>query len=165
MPNRPAEIIVRCEDLQQRVFIYRCLVKNGIHPRTIQIRHNPGGDAKRFVLDRYPVEVKALRRTPHASKAVISMMDADDCTVEERKRQHNNALNKSGQDHRANVENVGECLAQAAARLTDPMLYPPSPNLAGQRAGLVSVRPLQSVTTRRSVGVTWKPWRPGLPIR
>ena len=106
MPNKPAEIIVRCEDLQQHVFIYRCLVKNGIHPRTIQIRHNPGGDAKRFVLDQYPVQVKALRRAPHVSKAVISMMDADDCTVEERKREHNNALNESGQDHRVNAEKI-----------------------------------------------------------
>ena len=68
-------------------------------------------------------------------------------------------------DHRANVENVGDCLAQAVARLTDPMLCPPSPNLAGQRAGLVSVQPLESVTTGTSVGVTWKPWHPGLPIR
>ncbi|MBU0719636.1 MAG: hypothetical protein KJ749_15435 [Planctomycetes bacterium] len=106
MPNKPAEIIVRCEDLQQHVFIYRCLVKNGIHPRTIQIRHNPGGDAKRFVLDQYPVQVKALRRTPHVSKAVISMMDADDCTVEERKREHDNALNESGQDHRVKADKI-----------------------------------------------------------
>ncbi len=106
MPDKPAQIIVRCEDLQQRVFIYRCLVNNGIHPRTIQIRHNPGGDAKRFVLVQYPIQVKALRRTPHISKAVISMIDADDRTVEERKREHDKALEESGQEWRVDSDKI-----------------------------------------------------------
>ena len=106
MPNKIARIIVRCEDLQQHVFIYRCLVKSGIHPRTIQIRHNPGGDAKRFVLDQYPVQVKALRSTPHVSAAFISMIDADDRTVEQRKLEHNNVLTESGQEHRDDAEKI-----------------------------------------------------------
>ena len=108
MPNKLATIIVRCEDIQQRVFIYRCLRENDIHRRTIQIKNNPKGrgDAKRFVLDQYPVQVEAMRRTPHISTAVISMIDADDRTVEERKQEHNNALSKSEQDHRANGEQI-----------------------------------------------------------
>ncbi len=106
MPNRPTRIIVRCEDVQQRVFIYRCLCKNGIHQRAIQIRNSPGGDAKQFVLDQYPTEVKALRRTPHVSQAVISMIDADDRTTEDRKREHDSALKKSGQEHRNNREKI-----------------------------------------------------------
>ena len=106
MPNRFAEIIVRCEDLQQRTFIYRCLVEKGLRPHTIQIKHNPRGDAKRFVLDQYPIEVKALRRTPHISKAVISMIDADDCTVEDTKRQHDDALKANGEPRRADAEKI-----------------------------------------------------------
>ena len=106
MPNKPAQIIVRCEDLQQRVFIYRCLLKSGIHHRAIQIKNNPGGDAKRFVLDQYPIQVKALRKTPHISKAVISMIDADDHTVEERKQEHDKALEKSGQKRRVDADKI-----------------------------------------------------------
>ena len=106
MPNKPAEIIVRCEDLQQHVFIYRCLVKRGFRQHTIQIKHNPGGDAKRFVLTQYPVQVKALRRTPHVCKAVISMIDADDHAVEQRMRSHDDALDASGQPRRADAEKI-----------------------------------------------------------
>ena len=44
---------------------------------------------------------------------------------------------------------------------------PSLPTLAepGSRAGLVAVRSFESVTTLTSVGVTLKPWHPGLPIR
>lgn len=108
MPNRPAEIIVRCEDLQQHTFIYRCLVKRGVHRRTIQIKHCPKGkgDAKQFILHEYPKEVKALRSAPHVFKVLISMMDADDCTVEHRKRQHDETLDAAGLDRRASEEKI-----------------------------------------------------------
>jgi hypothetical protein len=106
MPNKPAEIIVRCEDLQQRVFVYRCLVEKGFHRHAVQIKHNPAGDAKRFVLDQYPIQVRALRSTPHVCKAVISIIDADDCTVEERKRQHDNALEGNGLPRRGDAERI-----------------------------------------------------------
>lgn len=106
MHNRPAEIIVRCEDLQQRCFLYRFLVEKGIHPRAIQIKHCPGGDAKRFVFDEHPVQVKALRTVPHLSKAVISMIDADDCTVADRKKQCDEALAASGLQPRAASERI-----------------------------------------------------------
>lgn len=106
MPNRTAQIIVRCEDLQQRCFIYRYLLKKDVHWRAIQIRQNPGGDAKRYVLDQYPIQVRALRSVPYVSKALISMIDADDCTVEERKREHDDALADNKQAKRANTEKI-----------------------------------------------------------
>ena len=106
MPNRPAEIIVRCEDLQQRVFIYRCLVEKGFRGHAIQVRQNPAGDAKRFVLDQYPIQVKALRRAPHVCKALVSMLDADDRPVEERKREHDKALETSGEAQRTDTEKI-----------------------------------------------------------
>lgn len=105
-PNKPAEVIVRCEDLQQRVFIYRCLVERGFRQHTIQIKHNPAGDAEKFVLSEYPLQVRALRGTSRVSKAFVSMIDADDRTVDERKRQHDDALEASGQARRADAEKI-----------------------------------------------------------
>jgi hypothetical protein len=106
MPSKPAEIIVRCEDLQQRVFIYRCLRNKGFSGRTIQIKHSPAGDAKRFVLSQYPTQVKALRSAPHVCKALVSMLDADVRTVEEMKREHDKALEESRQEPRAEGERI-----------------------------------------------------------
>ncbi|MBN1341332.1 MAG: hypothetical protein JXQ73_01555 [Phycisphaerae bacterium] len=106
MPSRPTEVIVRCEDLQQHVFIYRCLVAKGFRGHAIQIKHSPAGDATRYVLDQYPAQVKALRRVPHVCKAVISIVDADKATVQARKREHDDALTNSGLTPRANAERI-----------------------------------------------------------
>ena len=108
MPSNRVKIIVRCEDRQQRCFIYRFLVKKGISRHDINIENSPSGkgDASQWVLERYPIEVKALRSGPSASEGLISIIDADNCEVKDLKRQHEDALKQSGQKPRMNDEKI-----------------------------------------------------------
>ena len=108
MANNRVQVIVRCEDLQQRCFIYRFLVEKGFDRRNINIKNSPSGKgaATQWVLKQYPVEVKALRSGPPASKRLISIIDADVETVDERKRQHDDALVSAGQERRSNGERI-----------------------------------------------------------
>jgi hypothetical protein len=108
MPSKRVQIIVRCEDLQQQCFIYRYLLKKGFHGHDIQIKHSPSGKgaATQWVLKQYPIEVKALRSGPPVSKALISIIDADVDTIEQRKRQHDDALVADGQKQRDGAEKI-----------------------------------------------------------
>jgi hypothetical protein len=108
MPSKRVQIIVRCEDRQQRSFIYRYLCAKGFDWHSIDIENSPSGKgaATQWVLKQYPTEVKALRRGPPIAKALISIIDADVRTVEERKRQHDDALVADGQDRRGNAEKI-----------------------------------------------------------
>jgi hypothetical protein len=106
MPSGRVKIVVRCEDIQQRVFIYRFLCRKGIAGHDIKIVHCPGGDGKQFVLKQYPIEVKALRSGPPASKALVSMIDGDDSTPADRKKQHDEVLAAEGQAVRQSDERI-----------------------------------------------------------
>jgi hypothetical protein len=100
MNRRYTSVIVRCEDIQQRVFLYRYLIEKGIGPREIQVRFSPGGDAKHWVRQQHVIEVRALRSKPHLSIALVTMLDADDRTVADRKQELDEALVAGGQQRR-----------------------------------------------------------------
>lgn len=104
MPSNRVKIIVRCEDRQQRSFIYRFLVAKGINRHDINIENSPGGKgaATQWVLERYPIEVQALRSGPPASEGLISIIDADNY----RKRQHDDALKQAAQRSRMKNEKL-----------------------------------------------------------
>ncbi len=108
MPSNRVKIIVRCEDRQRRSFIYRFLVAKGINRHDINIENSPGGKgaATQWVLERYPIEVQALRSGPPASEGLISIIDADNCEVEDRKRQHDDALKQAAQRSRMKNEKI-----------------------------------------------------------
>ena len=108
MPSHRVTVIVRCEGLQDHCFIYRYLVQKGVPRHSIQIRHSPGGKgaATQWVLQQYAVEVKALRSGPPLAKGLISMVDADNLEVADRKQQHDDRLQASGQNRRADKERI-----------------------------------------------------------
>jgi hypothetical protein len=108
MSKRYSSVIVRCEDLQQRVFLYRYLIEKGIGRRDVQVSHCPAGrgDAKQWVTDQHVVEVRALRGKPHFSVALITMLDADDRSLADRKRELDEALVSSGQERRRPSERI-----------------------------------------------------------
>lgn len=102
MPNRFVTVIVRCEDLQQRVFFYRLLREKGIHPRTIDIQHCPRGrgDAMQWVKSEHVREVAQLRKRAHLMRGVLTIADADNLAVKDRKSQLDAALVADGQKPR-----------------------------------------------------------------
>lgn len=108
MSKRYTSLVVRCEDLQQRVFLYRYLIEKGIGRREIQIGHSPSGrgDAKRWVMQQHVIEVRALRGKPHLSIALITMLDADDRSVPDRKQELDGALAGGSQERRQPSERI-----------------------------------------------------------
>jgi hypothetical protein len=107
MPSNRVRIIVRCEDLQQRCFIYRFL-QGKVNRHAIDIKNCPKGKGSgaQWVLKQYPVEVKALRSGPPVTKALISIVDADVDIVADRKRQHDDALAAVGLPKRSPDERI-----------------------------------------------------------
>jgi len=108
MSKRYTSVVVRCEDLQQRVFLYRYLIEKRIRPHEIRIEQSPAGrgDAGHWVTQQHPIEVRALRSKPHLSLALITMLDADTRSVDDRKRELDDALAASGQDRRRPSERI-----------------------------------------------------------
>jgi hypothetical protein len=79
MSNRYSQIVILCEDTQQESFIRRFLKKaHGIQPNLLRVVKNPGGkgSGEQFVRNRYPHELKTIRRR-HAMSTLITAIDAD----------------------------------------------------------------------------------------
>lgn len=136
MSKRYASVVVPCEDIQQRVFLYRYLIEKGIGPRAIRIEQCPAGrgDAKQWVTQQHVIEVRALRRKPHLSIALITMLDADDLSVADRKQELDTALAASGQERRQPSERI----AVLAPRRNIETMDPPASRERGQRERHIS---------------------------
>jgi hypothetical protein len=106
MAERYTQVAVCCEDIQQRCFVYRLLTLKHVDPRRIRFPPKRSGDAKQFVRNQHVVEVMALRAKPHLAKGVMSMLDADDSTVEERKAELDKALEAAAQPKRSPDEAI-----------------------------------------------------------
>jgi hypothetical protein len=65
-----------------------------------------GGDAKRFVKVNHAAEVRAIRAKPYLRAGVVTMIDADDASVQERKAELDTALAADGQDCRQPDERI-----------------------------------------------------------
>ena len=80
----PSLVMVIVEDRRQQQFLYRFLVKSGIHPRKIEIEQSREGrgSAKQWVSNRFAWAVEACRlRNAKAATSLLVMMDADQLTV------------------------------------------------------------------------------------
>lgn len=108
MSKRYTSVVVRCEDLQQRAFLYRYLIEKGVGRREVQVEHCPAGkgDAKNWVRQQHVTEVRAVRGKPHLSIALITMLDADDRSVVDRKQELDRDLAESGQERRQPSERI-----------------------------------------------------------
>jgi len=110
MPDRYTQLAVCCEDLQQRCFVYQYLTSKGLNARRIRFRQCPagrGGDAKHFVCMKHVEEVRAVRAKRHLKAGVISILDADNATVAQRKAELDSALQKERQQPRQATERIG----------------------------------------------------------
>jgi len=102
MPDQYVTLVVVCEDLQHRVFLYRFLIEKGVVPRRIQFQQCPKGrgDAIQWVKSKHVREVAQLRKRPHILRGVVTVADADNCTVKDRKSQFDTELESIGQKPR-----------------------------------------------------------------
>jgi hypothetical protein len=107
--SRRALIVILCEDAQHQVFCWRYLRRIGVGHREIRALSGPAGEQSgvQYVREHYPVEVRAYRQmaTRH-SQGLMVMTDADDGSVDQRKRQLADALQTAGGVTRAQGENI-----------------------------------------------------------
>ena len=90
-------IVLLCEDSQTEAFVRRFLRRRNFKPRDINTLPLPDGQrsGEQWVRERYPVELRAIRRREHAYLIVVT--DADAGTTEARRR---------GLDEECGQENV-----------------------------------------------------------
>lgn len=101
-----ASLVILCEDVQHEAFVRRTLRHLGVKG-TPRVERAPGGRGagEQWVRNRYPVEVKALRRG-HVERTLVVTVDADTREVVERLREFDDALRKAGLEAREPGERI-----------------------------------------------------------
>jgi hypothetical protein len=115
MSNRYSEVVILAEDERSanllRRYVLHTLAGNRKDRRELNrrirqlISPSAQGDAKRWVLHHYPIEVKALRCIRKKTGLVVHL-DADTATVAKRAAELAAALKRDGQDKREADERV-----------------------------------------------------------
>ena len=110
MPSRNVSVVILCEDTQQEVFVRAWLESKGLEKRKFRvIKSIGGGSGEQFVRNRYPIEVKEVRRVATHRPVGVSlatMIDADTYTVQERYDMLNDALVQARQIPRSDDEKI-----------------------------------------------------------
>ena len=85
MTRRRVRLILLCEDSQHEAFARRFFERAGWHGRAIRVLKSPQGRGagEQWVRERFPEELKALRRS-HVAAVLVVMVDADRSTVQGR---------------------------------------------------------------------------------
>jgi hypothetical protein len=112
MSNRYAEIVILAEDERSANLLRRYVLRAlDINNRRIRQEISPSGrgDAKQWVLGRYPIEVKASR-SMHRRTGIMVHLDADTETVTRRASQLADALTKAGQGAREADDRIGHAI-------------------------------------------------------
>ena len=102
MSNRFATVVILAEDERSANLLRRYVMRAlDIGNRRIRQEISPSGrgDAKQWVLGRYPIEVRALR-SKHPKTGLAVHLDADNETVAKRAAQLASALENAGHDVR-----------------------------------------------------------------
>ena len=76
--------VLLCEDSQHEAFVRRFLKRRPLAAGHLRVEKCPGGSAEQFVRERYPIELKELRRR-HARTALIVVVDGDGEGVQRRR--------------------------------------------------------------------------------
>jgi hypothetical protein len=108
MSNRYAQVVVLAEDLRSANLLRRYAQRAlDIDQRKIRQEISPSGqgDAKQWVIGRYPLEVRELR-TVHRRTGLLVHLDADVDSVAQRSKQLADALNAAGQAERTPAERI-----------------------------------------------------------
>jgi hypothetical protein len=96
--SKVSQYIILCEDMLQRVFVYRFLRNYDVNPRAIFPVKLPDGDGsgEKYVRTEYPNQIKAYRDRRSKTKStentvLIVVIDADNGLVENRQKQLSDA--------------------------------------------------------------------------
>lgn len=108
MSNRYAQVVVLAEDERSANLVRRYIMR-ALHLDNRRIRQltspSAKGDAKQWVIGRYPAEVKSLRGR-HPKTGLIVHLDADLESVDKRTAQLADALKASGLKARDSSERI-----------------------------------------------------------
>lgn len=110
MGNRASQIILLCEDKLHEVFVHRFLKTWRVVDLNRKFRVPPypaegKGCGSQFVISNFPDQLTAIR-SRSATTILIVVIDADNKTVEERKRELEKALTEDGIQKVASEEPV-----------------------------------------------------------
>jgi hypothetical protein len=106
---RNAVVIVLCEDVKHKSFIFRYLRRLGFKNRQIHSRlpRAGRGAGEQWVRERYPEEARAQRRRAnHTSTSLIAVVDADTLSVDKRRLQLDETMTKAGLSPRETKERI-----------------------------------------------------------
>jgi hypothetical protein len=109
MADRYTDIVVLCEDIMHFNFVRRYLIHRGIEQRRIRINMAPPGRgaASQYVIENYPMQVKAIRGRPDIRAGLLVVIDADTSSANGRFRQLERSLIQSDQPGRRADERIG----------------------------------------------------------
>jgi hypothetical protein len=112
MSNRYAQVIVLAEDERSanllRRYVQRAL-DIGLRQIRQEISPSSRGDAKQWVIKRYPIEIKAMRSV-HRRTGLVVHLDADVDSVAQRFNELVQALRNDGQEQRQPHERVSHVI-------------------------------------------------------
>jgi hypothetical protein len=108
MADRYTEVVILCEDLMHLNFVRRYLIHRGVQSRRIRVNMSPSGRGAgaQYVIENYPLEVKALRSRSYLRVGLVAVIDADTSSVEDRLRQLRTSLMQHGQPDRGATERI-----------------------------------------------------------
>ena len=81
---RRVNVVLLCEDVQHEVFVRRFLQEQKVEIGALRVEKCSAGSGEQFVRQRYPEELRALRRR-HARSLLIVVLDGDALGVRRRK--------------------------------------------------------------------------------
>ena len=108
MASRYTEVVILCEDAAHGNFVRRYLIHSGIERRRIRVNMSPSGRGAgtKYVVEKYPLEVKALHSRSYLRAGLVVVIDADISRVDERLQQFKNSLVQDGQSDRNATDRI-----------------------------------------------------------
>jgi hypothetical protein len=103
---RGVRLVIVCEDILHETFARAFLKRRGLHPREMHFRRSAEGDAKQNVIRILVTELQAFRRHPGERRGLMYMIDADNLTVEQRRRTVEKKCQESGEVFPHNEKSV-----------------------------------------------------------
>jgi hypothetical protein len=99
-------MVVLCEGDMDERFARRLLQSRNVGSRQVRVEKTQWGSGEQFVRERYPVEVRAYRSQQRQNVGLLVLTDADEMTVDQRRRTLDMALEQSGQTRREAAERI-----------------------------------------------------------
>ncbi|MEG4575998.1 hypothetical protein QUA56_25520 [Microcoleus sp. N3A4] len=94
-----SEVTILCEDIDQERFIRQYLICRGLEDHKIKDYGNPKGrlieNNNALIVKDYPALIKSSRSRKYRNIAVVVMIDADEDSLDDRKRSLNIALDET----------------------------------------------------------------------